>query len=177
MLLIELSQIPREKGLDVETELTPGEIHLEGENSFVLESGSINAHLERGDDRSVQVRGRLVARLGLECGRCLEPFPMTVDQELDLFFLPHQDGEEEDEVDVELTERDMVVGYYRGERLDLGESVREQLFLSLPMKWLCSEACAGLCPTCGVNRNRIRCDCPAAGPDGRLSSLQKLFDK
>ena len=61
----------------------------------------------------------------------------------------------------------MVVAYYDGDRLDLGEMIREQLFLSVPLKRLCREDCRGLCPTCGVNRNRTPCDCP---PDGAVDS-------
>ena len=37
-----------------------------------------------GDDETVHVQGHLSARLGLECGRCLEPFSFPVEQNLDL---------------------------------------------------------------------------------------------
>lgn len=176
MLIIDVSQIPLE-GLDIDESLDPGEIHIVGEESFALQSGgTLRCRVERGDDRSVHVRGRLAAGLGLECGRCLEGFPFAVDQALDLFYLPHRaDGEVEDEV--ELADRDLVVAYYREDRLDLGEIVREQFFLGLPMKRLCRQDCRGLCPRCGANRNRGDCGCPDAEPDPRFSLLAKIFDK
>ena len=178
MLVINVSRIPPE-GLEVQESLEPGEVHLEGEDGFDLSPGGrLEARLERGEDDSAHVRGRLSARLGLQCGRCLEPFVLPVEQDLDLFYLPRradEEGEEEDEV--ELADRDMVIAYYDGDELDLGEMIREQFFLTLPLKRLCREECRGLCPTCGSNRNDVRCECPppaeAATPFG---SLRKLFE-
>jgi uncharacterized protein len=177
MLVIEISSIPAE-GLEVHEQLKPGEVHLEGEESFtLLEGGRLDCRLDRGDDQSVHVRGRLSAKLELECGRCLEAFPFDVDQDLDLFYLPHraEDGEEEED-EVELADRDMVVAYYQGERLDLGEMIREQFFLGIPMKRLCREGCAGICPTCGANRNARPCQCPPAEAATRLGDLGAAFD-
>jgi uncharacterized protein len=178
MLIIELSQIPPE-GTEFDRQLDPGEVHVEGEDSFVLEpGGTLRSRVDLGDEGSVHVQGRLEARLGVECARCLEKFSFPVGQELDLFYLPRREqrsgAEEEDEV--ELKDRDMVVAFYRGDRLDLGEAVREQLFLALPMKRLCRPDCRGLCPSCGTNRNAGECGC-APEPDPRLASLARLFDK
>ena len=179
MLIIHVSQIPLE-GLPVSALLVPAEVHLEGEDNFTLvPGGRLEALVERGDEDSVHVRGRLGARLGLQCGRCLEPYELPVDQELDLFYLPHRPGggADEEEEEVELSDRDMVVAFYRGGQLDLGQMVREQFFLALPMKRLCREDCAGLCPTCGINRNQGRCDCPEEPVDPRLAPLGKLLDR
>ena len=76
-------------------------------------------------------------------------------------------------------DRDVVVGYYDGERLDLGDVLREQLYLTLPLKRLCREDCRGLCPTCGKNLNTGACGCPPPEEpeDPRLSPLRGLIDK
>jgi DUF177 domain-containing protein len=178
MLVINVSRIPPE-GLEIKESLQPGEVHLEEEDNFTLAPGGrLECRLERGEDDSVHVRGKLSARLALQCGRCLEPFALPVEQDLDLFYLRRRSdepGEEEDEV--ELADRDMVIAYYDGDELDLGEMVREQFFLAVPLKRLCREECGGICPTCGGNRNQTRCECPppeaAASPFG---SLRKLFE-
>jgi uncharacterized protein len=179
MLLIEVAKIPNE-GMVVATGLDAGEIHVEGERSFTLRPGGwVDCRIERGDDRSVHVRGRLSASLGLDCGRCLDTFDLALDQELDLFYLPHRpDDREEAEDEVELSDRDVVVAYYRGERFDLGEALREQLFLALPMRRLCREDCRGLCLVCGRNRNQGDCGC-ASAPQGdeRLGVLARLIEK
>lgn len=179
MLIINVSQIPPE-GVPVNADLVPAEVHVDGEDNFELRpGGTLRSHVERGEEDSVHLRGHLSARLGLQCGRCLEPFELPVDEELDLFYLPHRDdgGIEEEEDEVELSDRDMVVAFYRGGQLDLGQMVREQFFLALPMKHVCREDCAGLCPTCGINRNQARCACPPEPADARLVALKKLVDK
>jgi len=177
MLVVEVSSIPAE-GLEVDEALSPGEVHVLGEESFaLLEGGRLKCRLDRGDDHSIHVRGRLSARVGLQCGRCLEDFAFGLDQELDLFYLPHRaDEEDEEEDEVELADRDMVVAYYQGERLDLGEMIREQFFLAVPMKRLCREECAGICPTCGANRNSRPCQCPPPEAGTRLLDLGASFD-
>lgn len=175
MLVLDTTKIPPE-GLDVDEALTPGEIHVEGAEDFRLEEGGrLRGRVELGDEQSVHVSGHVQATLRLACGRCLEPFPWRLDQKLELFYLPHRpDQEQEDEV--ELTERDMVVAYYQGHSIDLGEMVREQFYLTVPMKRLCKEDCKGLCPKCGANRNREACGCPAE-VDERFSPLGRLLGR
>jgi len=58
-----------------------------------------------------------------------------------------------------------------------GEMVREQFFLTVPLKRLCREECRGLCPTCGSNRNDARCACPPPeAVESPFGSLRKLFE-
>src|SRR3954471_829515 len=179
MLVLSIREIPPE-GKPIDVALDPGSVHLEGEDDFTLEGGHLKGLVDRGDDETVHFRGRLEARLGLNCGRCLEAFVHSIDEDLDLFFMPRSEAEaDEEEQDVELKDRDMVVAYYDGEKIDLGEMVREQMLLGLPLRRLCREDCGGLCPSCGVNRNTGTCECQPTEPgvDERLAPLRKLFDK
>ena len=177
MLSVDVTKIPPE-GLDIDEALEPGEVHMEGEEDFFLkEGGRLACRVERGDDRTVHVRGHLGARLDLACNRCLAAFPFLVQQDLELFYLPHKNEDEEEEDEVRLSDRDMVVAYYSDDRLDLGEMVREQFFLAAPLKRLCREDCLGLCPACGANRNTVRCACPPQAPDPRLAPLARIFEK
>ena len=178
-LVLSIREIPVE-GKPIDVALDPGAVHLEGEEEFTLEGGRLTGRIEKGEDQAVHFRGRLQARLGLHCGRCLEPFVKELDEELDLFFMPHgaEADAEEEEQEVELSDRDMVVAYYDDDRIDLGEMVREQMHLALPLRRLCREDCRGLCPSCGVNRNTGTCECQPAEPtDERLAPLRKIFDK
>ena len=176
MLRIDVKQIPPE-GLDLAEDLKPGEIHVQDGEEFVLEEGgSLRCHVELRDEDTVHVSGKLVARLGLGCGRCLEPFALPVDQQLQVFLLPHREDQgEEDEV--ELSERDMVVAYYREKHVDLGELVREQFYLAVPLKRLCREDCKGLCPSCGANLNETTCTCNTGWEDPRLAPLKALKNR
>ena len=58
--------------------------------------------------------------------------------------------------------------------LDLTEAIRQYTVLATPMKPLCRENCAGLCPSCGHNLNLGKCGCPPSDADPRWTALQKL---
>jgi uncharacterized protein len=179
-MLIDIPRIPPE-GLDLDEALEAASLHLEGEPGLALRpGGSLRGRVEIVDKGTVHVRGRLESTVEIECSRCLEPYPVALGQELDLFYLPRVAGQDDaQEEEVELTDRDVVVGYYDGEHLDLGEVAREQILLGLPLKPLCREECRGLCPTCGANRNLSACGCPPPEEPGdpRLEPLRKLVDK
>lgn len=176
MLVIAASHIPPQ-GMDLHVELSAGGLQLEAEESFAFEAGTLRSTLERADDESVHVRGRLTARLGLQCGRCLEDFTLPVEQEIDLFYLPRSANQFEEEEEVELKDRDVVVAYYDQDRLELGNALREQLLLTVPMKRLCREDCKGLCASCGRNLNVEDCGCSREGLDPRLAPLGHLFER
>ena len=178
MLLIEIPRIPLE-GLVIDEALDPAGLHLEGDDELVLERGRLRCRVEIADGTTIHVRGGLDGRVSVECGRCLERYSVELDQQLDLFYLPRlAERPEDEEEEIELDDHDIVVGYYEGEKLDLGEIVREQLFLALPLKSLCRPDCQGLCPTCGRNRNTDSCACPEPEEpiDPRLQSLRKLVE-
>ena len=71
-------------------------------------------------------------------------------------------------------EEDVGVSFYRDDVIDLGDVIREQFYLALPMKPLCREDCKGLCPVCGVNRNREACSCDTTWVDPRMEPLRRL---
>ena len=58
--------------------------------------------------------------------------------------------------------------------IDLGQMMREQFFLVLPMKPLCQDECKGLCPACGINWNKGACNCSNQSEDPRLAALKAL---
>lgn len=72
---------------------------------------------------------------------------------------------------------DAALFYCDRSRVDLREIAREQILLNLPLKPVCRSDCKGLCPTCGVNRNRIECSCRPDEIDPRLEPLLALKKK
>ena len=52
--------------------------------------------------------------------------------------------------------------------------VREEVLLGVPDAPLCRPDCAGLCPTCGADRNVGPCDCDTAVRDERWAALDQL---
>ncbi len=120
----------------------------------------------------VRLVGRVATVLELQCGRCLEPFTLAVDAPFDLLYLPHRQNTGDGELEIE--EDDLNTAYYRDDVIDLGQLMREQFTLALPMKPLCREACRGLCPQCGTNLNESTCECVNAWVDPRLEALRSL---
>ncbi len=123
-------------------------------------------------NREFRLVGRVTTVLELECGRCVEPFSLPVDASFDLLYLPHSENAGEGEVGIE--EDDLDTAFYKDETIDLGQVMREQFYLALPMKPLCTDGCKGLCPHCGTNLNQGTCSCASDWVDPRLEPLRAL---
>lgn len=61
-----------------------------------------------------------------------------------------------------------------GDLVDLEPLVRDAVMLALPIAPLCAEACRGICPECGADRNTGECGC-ATPHDPRWAALEALF--
>jgi uncharacterized protein len=124
------------------------------------------------------IDGKVSTTLELTCGRCLEPFrwPVTVSLEerfpLEDVLNPTAPPGEGVEWDSTVSS---VIHLDAGKPiLDLGELIRQQLITEIPLQALCDEACRGLCPQCGANRNTGACECPeepAGSPFAALADL------
>src|SRR5688572_7213520 len=76
--------------------------------------------------------GTVQTTLELSCGRCLEAFVWPVDATFDLRYQPHAQNTGEGEREIE--EDDLTTAFYENDEIDLGQLMREQFYLSLPMK-------------------------------------------
>jgi len=108
-----------------------------------------------------RVTGKVHGSLSLSCARCLEEFSHVVDSYVDIELM-HKPKDFASEL--ELRDEEMDVCYFEGDEVDLDPYVYEEMILSIPIQALCSEACKGICPQCGINLNREACRCerPAA---------------
>ena len=130
---------------------------------------SFDVHKDKDRFRLV---GTVKTELELVCSRCLEPFRMPVDAAFDIRYLPASEASAEQENEVE--EEDLGTSFYTDDQIDLNELLREQFYLTLPMKPLHSEDCKGLCPQCGTNLNSGTCTCEVGWEDPRLAGLKAL---
>jgi uncharacterized protein len=127
------------------------------------------------DKDQYRLVGRVTTTLELPCSRCTEPFTLPVEAAFDLRYHPQSANTGEGER--ELQDDDLSDAYYEDETIDLGQLMREQFLLALPMKPLCRDDCRGLCPVCGTNLNRGTCDCKRDWDDPRLAALKALQQK
>ena len=107
-----------------------------------------------------------------ECARCLEPVDGDFTVQLERTVAAEGTLTEQ-----QLEENVDEYVAIEGGRLDLDALVDEEMMLSFPMRFLCSEDCPGLCPKCGKPRREGDCGCPTKEIDPRLAVLKKLLDK
>ena len=145
------------------------EINEVGENGFPT----------RGDlqllrtNRSILVRGNLETTAREVCSRCLEEFdyPLSLDIEEEYFLT--RDPVSGQPLDPPTESGGFIID--DNNVLDLDEAVRQYILLEQPMKPICREGCAGLCPQCGHNLNYGKCDCKQDHVDSPLDRLQELL--
>ena len=158
------------------------------------DAGAGRAHLELySEDTNVFVRGSVEGWLEVACGRCLGTARIKVKEPLNITYLPKAqvpgdqaglpgadavepssaESDLDEELGAELADGDLDLYGYEGEEIDLAPMLREQFVLSVPLAPLCAEACKGLCPHCGVDRNLEACSCePPLDP--RLMALKDI---
>lgn len=125
----------------------------------------------------IRIQGSIKGVLQVACHRCLSPFPMPLDETVDIFLMDERKAPEEEEEEKELTEEDLDYQFFDGEVLEIDELIAEQIFLALPFKVLCSETCLGLCPRCGVNLNEESCKCKENTDDSPFAKLKAIKDR
>jgi len=150
----------------------PGEVGQDGEAYRVIEPVQVDVQIQKDKER-FRLAGTVRTRLELSCSRCLEPFTLPIDSAFDLQYLP-MEADEGHADDREVGDEDLDASVYRDDQIDLNELLREQIYLALPMKPLCRDDCAGLCPQCGTNRNTGTCACAPQWEDPRLAPLKRL---
>ena|SRR2546426_5154944 len=112
----------------------------------------------RGDE--IWIRGTIHAIALQQCSRCLVDFSQILELEFEVFCakLPSARTMSHSALD----EEDGGVHFHDGHVLSIDSEIRESVLLGLPMRPLCRDACAGLCPRCGEDRNLGSCRCVGA---------------
>lgn len=134
------------------------------------------------------VQGTIRTEGEFTCDRCLEKFRRALEVPFETEFFRQKPeaggpgGERQDEGRDSLRQEEEAFladagRLFRGEDLELTETVREEISLALPMQNICREDCAGLCPQCGANLNATTCGCAEEVLDPRLAALQDWLDR
>jgi uncharacterized protein len=111
--------------------------------------------------------GTAKTRVRTSCVRCLGEFESDVVAVVDGFYV-----RPEHDVDLpEEQEREHIVD----ERIDLEPAIFQAFVLELPFAPTCRADCAGLCPSCGADRNEGPCGCPDQGDASPFAVLREAF--
>lgn len=108
---------------------------------------------------TLSVKGRIRGAFQVNCGRCLAPAKVSVDEaDVHLRFLPSVDTE----VDEEGLEGDEIDTFsHDGQALDMRALLRDYLVAAIPIAPVCNWDCKGICSDCGLNLNETQCGCPS----------------
>jgi len=107
----------------------------------------------------------LSGRTQAECARCLDEFELPVATEFTELYAFDERS---------VTESQLLLP--ANHHIDLAPIGREYLLLDTPITPLCRVDCKGLCPVCGINRNRERCEHEQSPINPQFSILKDLID-
>jgi uncharacterized protein len=105
----------------------------------------------------------LSGRTKAECARCLDEFELPLATEFTELYAFDERS---------MTDSQLLVP--ANHQIDLAPLGREYLLLDMPITPLCRPDCKGLCPVCGINRNREHCEHEQTFIDPRFSILKDL---
>lgn len=117
------------------------------------------------------VRGTVATLLRVPCARCLGPAEVAGEGEFEGLFGWRKTPKPFVEISL-----DSDMHKFSGPELDLSPLIREAVLMTIPIAALCREDCAGLCPKCGADLNKAKCNCQMESTDPRWSELKKLFE-
>lgn len=148
--------------------------HL-GEESLATPNGVSYELSLSNTGEGVLLSGRAFADVHGSCARCLKPVVEHVEGSVEGYYLfdaaAAVEGYEQDEFDAVAEDG----------TIDVSGPIMAALVYGTPFILLCSEDCAGLCPTCGADLNEGPCSCgsgDAADPDNPFAALKNLkFDE
>jgi len=174
-----------EEGLSLACQVEAEELTLSPTDAQVRDGFSLAAEIARVGT-SVNVTGVLAGTFLRQCVRCLKDYEDPVrlsfaveyrHQEMSTMRrakLPTGGSRQAPQEPDEEVEQDVYL--YAGDQLDLATMLREHVILATPMQPLCAEACLGLCPACGQNRNEGLCRCSEESSSTPFSTLRGRGD-
>ncbi len=138
---IKLTDIP-EEGLTLSERVDAGALKLQTDGLRFTAPLAVTAHFNKQRD-AVLVGVGVKGDLELVCSRCGESFGKPYHGQFRLNYSAKEQN-----------------------MLDVSDDVRQEIFLTYPVKCLCREDCRGLCPVCGKNLNMGECPCSSSRKRG-----------
>ncbi len=143
-----------------------GDLPIE-ELEVISENVSIRLKIQPiGSD--LKIDGTASARLREMCDRCLIPYEINVEPAFELMLTENDlPSDKTDDLDIYPFPSNQ-------KEFNFGPVIRDALVLERAMKKVCKEDCKGLCPSCGINLNRGKCDCHQTEINERWSALKTI---
>ena len=129
--------------------------------------------LERKGEEKVALCGKIDVQVLLPCDRCLGWYPFQVASAFQLIFAL-EENQAWQVKSLDSLPTDLETEVLSEPVIDLDDVLRQQVYLALPLKSLCSPSCGGLCPHCGANLNETPCECSKTVKDSPFAALAQL---
>jgi len=127
----------------------------------------------RIDANDIHAKVNFTATILLPCSCCTEIFDLTLS---DTFQVIYTNRIDYTEGEITLKDADLDMKFFDSEILDLEEEIINNFLLTLPLSPVCSSSCKGLCPVCGANLNKNKCDCEDNKKDPRWKALETFIN-
>ena len=161
-MILDLSQVLTNDGasLKVDAGITPDDMSVNGQDIHftcpITVAGSV-----KNVSGILYLDIRCKAVFETQCARCLD----TVAEELEF--------EINERMAKASTDEDVLI--IDSHEFDLEDAVIKGFGLELPINYMCSDSCKGLCQVCGCNLNHTQCDCEDDYVDPRLAALKDFL--
>lgn len=140
--------------LPVDEKIEPFEFTFAGENYSFAEPVDVKGKAQNMGN-TIEIDVDISAKIAARCVRCLADVTFGVD--------------------VHVTEALEPADYENNSGMfDLRNFAEQMIVGEIPARILCKEDCAGLCPVCGGNLNKVKCECKEDNHDPRFDILKKI---
>ena len=133
---LDISKLSEDREFELSEEWDAGAFDLDVPGWHYIEPVKIQARAHRNSGMAM-VKLLIQAPLSLTCSRCSKTFVRPFEKAFQLGY------------SIDLSEKVIF----------LDDNIREELILSYPHKFLCSQECRGLCLRCGTDLNEEKCRC------------------
>jgi uncharacterized protein len=145
------------------------------EEAGLLLAATADLSVSRLDHETILVKGELSGKRRTVCDRCGEQVESLIHSVFEYQVTTRREDVRELR-EAECSDDDAITFYVEEPVVEIGDILREQVYLSVPLRTLCREECKGICAGCGAMLNKETCRCT---PDRSASPFAVLgkFDK
>ena len=153
--------------LTVTGEILLDDVDLGAEHYSFAAPARFSVTFVNGGAGNIVGTGTVVVAARATCVRCLREFDLAVSAPVEaLYVLPGHEDEIPAEQEAEVIHE---------KHIDLHTALEQAVSVELPFAPVHDEACLGMCPVCGCDRNQVACSCEVAAGTSPFAVLEALL--